>query len=94
MSEAAKPLAEALKRLTAAVDTLDSAALRRLAAEKSDQARATELELMRGDRAKLAELLDQALTRGRALEAANRDAVERIDRAMTLIAGALPEKDG
>jgi Domain of unknown function (DUF4164) len=93
MTEATSPLSVALQRLDAAVDLLDAAALRRLSAERADQARATELELMRGDRAKLAELLDQALSRGRALEAAQQEATLRVDRAMELVRGALAEKE-
>jgi Domain of unknown function (DUF4164) len=94
MSETPASLAEALQRLTAAVDLLDAAALRKLAADRADQARATELELMRGDRAKLAALLDQALARGRSLEAAQAEATARVDRAMALVQEALAEKGG
>jgi hypothetical protein len=86
-------LAAALQRLGSAIDLLDAAALRRMAAERADQARATELELMRGDRAKLAELLDQALSRGRALETAQQEATQRIDRAMIMVRDALAQKD-
>jgi Domain of unknown function (DUF4164) len=94
MSDSGSPLDGAIRRLTAAVDLLDAAALRRLAAERADQARATELELMRGDRAKLAELLDQAVGRGRALEAAQQEAAARVDRAMALVRDAMAEKGG
>jgi hypothetical protein len=94
MPDAASPLTAALERLGSAVDLLDAAAMRRLTAERADQARATELQLMRGDRAKLAELLDQALSRGRALEAAQLEASARVDRAMTLVRGALQDKEG
>jgi Domain of unknown function (DUF4164) len=94
MPDAASPLTAALERLGSAVDLLDAAAMRRLTAERADQARATELQLMRGDRAKLAELLDQALSRGRALEAAQLEASARVDRAMTLVRGALQDKVG
>jgi Domain of unknown function (DUF4164) len=89
MPDVTSPLAAALERLGSAVDLMDAAALRRLSNERADQARATELELMRGDRAKLAELLDQALSRGRALEAAQHEATVRVERAMTLVRGAL-----
>jgi hypothetical protein len=46
---------------------------------------------MRGDRAKLAELLDQALSRGRALETAQDDISGRIDRAIDLVKSALDQ---
>jgi hypothetical protein len=94
MTETPASLTDALRRLNAAVDTLDAAAMRKLSADRADQARATELELMRGDRAKLAELLDQALARGRSLEAAHAEATARVDRAMALVKDALAEKGG
>jgi hypothetical protein len=94
MSDGAETIAQALERLSAAVDLLDGAALRRLSAERADQARLTELELMRGDRAKLAEMLDQALTRGRSLEDAQKQANDRVDRAIALVSDMLAEKEG
>lgn len=93
MSDARTPLTAALERLDAAIDLLDAAAMRRLSTDRQDQARATELELMRGDRAKLAELLDKALSRGRALEAAQQEATLRVDRAITLVREVLSEKE-
>ncbi|MGL4637109.1 MAG: DUF4164 domain-containing protein [Beijerinckiaceae bacterium] len=89
MSETSLPLSSALQRLGSAIDLLDAAATRRLTAERADAARATELELMRGDRAKLAELLDQALSRGRALEAAQQDVTARLDSAIGLVRDVL-----
>jgi hypothetical protein len=91
MSDASLPLASALQRLGSAIDLLDSAAARRIAGDKNEAARATELELMRGDRAKLAELLDQALTRGRALEAVHHDVSGRVDTAIDLVKSALDQ---
>lgn len=90
---ASSPLAAALQRLGSAIDLLDAAAARRLQAEKTEAARSTELELMRGDRARLAELLDQALSRGRALEAAQEEAAKRVDRAIGLVTEALAASD-
>ncbi len=91
MNDASLPLASALQRLGSAIDLLDAAAARRLSGDRNDAARSTELELMRGDRAKLAELLDQALSRGRALEAAQDELSGRIDRAIDLVTGALDQ---
>jgi hypothetical protein len=91
MSDATLPLSSALQRLVSAIDLLDAAAARRLAADRSDVQRVTELELMRGDRAKLAELLDQALARGRELEAAHDDVADRVDRAIELVKQALEQ---
>ncbi len=89
MSDASLPLVSALQRLGSAIDLLDAAAARRVSAERNEASRATELELMRGDRAKLAELLDQALARGRALENVQADVTARVDRAIGLVQGAL-----
>lgn len=44
---------------------------------------------MRGDRAKLAELLDEALARGRMLENVHTDITARVDSAIGLVQGAL-----
>lgn len=93
MTETPSAVAEALDKLRSAVDLLDAAAMRRMSAERSEQARQTELELMRGDRAKLAELLDQALARGRSLEAAQKQAEDSVDRAIQLVRQTLAEKD-
>jgi hypothetical protein len=94
MSEPSGHLGDALARLSAAVDLLDAAAMRRLAAEKSEQARAVELDLMRADRARLADQLDKAVARGRELETARHDAMERVDRAMALVKGVMAEREG
>jgi Domain of unknown function (DUF4164) len=94
MAEAPSAMTEALQKLRGAVDLLDAAAMRRMSAERSEHARQTELELMRGDRAKLAELLDQALSRGRTLEAAQKQAQDSVDRAIQLVRQTLAEKDG
>jgi dihydroxyacetone kinase DhaKLM complex PTS-EIIA-like component DhaM len=93
MAQAPSAMGDALEKLRSAVDLLDAAAMRRLSSERSEQARQTELELMRGDRAKLAELLDQALVRGRTLEAAQKQAQDSVDRAITLVRQTLAEKD-
>ncbi len=89
MSDASLPLVSALQRLGSAVDLLDASAARRFSAERNEASRATELELMRGDRAKLAELLDQALARGRMLENVHTDITARVDSAIGLVQGAL-----
>ncbi len=94
MSEALPPLAAALQRLGAAVDLLDAAAARRIASERNGQARAMELELMRADRARLAELLDQATARGKALENAHAEIEARVDKAIDLVTEALSVAGG
>jgi Domain of unknown function (DUF4164) len=89
MSNAASPLSLALQRLGSAIDQLDAAASRKHGSDRANAARATELEMMRGDRAKLAELLDQALLRGRGLETVTLDVSDRVDRAIDLVRSAL-----
>jgi hypothetical protein len=86
-------LSDALKRLSTAIDKLDTAVGQRQAQERTSAARAAEFELMRSDRAKLAEILDQALQRGRSLETACQDADARVERAMQLVQQALSETE-
>jgi uncharacterized protein YggU (UPF0235/DUF167 family) len=82
-------LAGALQQLGAAIDVLDGAAGRRLQADKADAGRATELELMRGDRARLAEQLDEALAKGKAREALLKELSQRVDAATHHVQAAL-----
>ncbi len=84
-------LESALRRLVAAVDSLERAADRRM---RHDQARAgaeEEYALMQDDRSRLAVELDAALDRSRALEAANAEAGARLARAAEAI-GAIIER--
>jgi hypothetical protein len=74
-------LETSVKRLAAAIDSLERAADRRM---QQDDARATaqeEFVLMQDDRARLAVVLDAALDRSRALETANKEAAERLAHA-------------
>jgi chromosome segregation ATPase len=84
-------LESSLKRLAAAVDSLERAAERRM---RHDEARANveeEYALMQDDRSRLAVELDAALERSRALEAANAEADARLSRAVETI-GAIIER--
>ncbi|MGL5115586.1 MAG: DUF4164 family protein [Beijerinckiaceae bacterium] len=81
--------AEALKRLSVAVDLLEAAATRRLAAERADADRLTELDLMRADRVRLAEQLDAAMARNAAYDQALPDMERKVERAMELMGDAL-----
>jgi len=83
----------ASRRLTVALDALDAAAERRRDADTREAALAEQLHALDADRARLAGELDQAAARTRALEAANRDIAERIDRAITTVRGALGTDD-
>jgi Domain of unknown function (DUF4164) len=82
-----------LKRLAAAVDSLERAAERRT---RQDEARANaeeEFALMQDDRARLAVELDAALDRSRALEAANVNAGERLAEAARAIGRVIERMD-
>ena len=84
-------LESALRRLAAAVESLERAADRRM---RHDEARANaeeEYALMQDDRSRLAVELDAALDRSRALEAANVEAGARLARAAEAI-GAIIER--
>ncbi len=86
-----KELEESLRRLAAAVDSLERAAERRM---RHDDVRANaeeEYALMQDDRSRLAVELDAALDRSRALEAANIEAGARLSRAAQAI-GAIIER--
>src|SRR5208283_1666946 len=84
-------LENSLRRLAAAVHSLERAAERRM---RHDEARANaeeEYALMQDDRSRLAVELDAALDRSRALEAANAEADARLLRAAYAI-GAIIER--
>jgi len=86
-------LETSLRRLTAAVDSLELAAEKRM---RHDEAHATaeeEYALMQDDRSRLAVELDAALDRSRALEAANFEAGERLAQAAQTIGQILERVD-
>ena len=82
-------LEDALRRLKAALDTLEMAAARRLEMERGSESLETELALMRDDRSRLAVELDGALARGARIEQAAAEVSRRIDRAIASVRGAL-----
>ena len=82
-----------LRRLAAAVDSLERVAERRM---RQDDARANaeeEFALMQDDRSRLAVELDAALERSRALEAANNNAGERLAQAAQAIGRIVARMD-
>jgi hypothetical protein len=86
-------LESSLKRLAAAVDTLEHAAERRM---RQDDARANaeeEFALMQDDRSRLAVELDAALDRSRTLEAATHNAGERLAQAAQAIERIIEQAD-
>jgi len=86
-------LEASLRRLSAAVDSLELAAEKRM---RHDDAHATaeeEYALMQDDRSRLAVELDAALDRSRTLEAANFEAGERLAQAAQAIGQILERMD-
>jgi hypothetical protein len=81
-------LASAIDDLSRAIDGVERAALRQ--ASKADLV--TELALMRIDRNRLAEALDDALARIRTLDAARLTSGEKIDSAITALRGLLAKE--
>lgn len=84
-------LDQALQHLDAALGQLEAAAQRKLELERSRGDLETELAIMQDDRARLAVDLDGALTRAATVEAAARQASERLDRAMATIGALLAQ---
>src|SRR5947209_19912470 len=75
------PLEQSLRRLSAAVDSLELATDRRMRHDESRVNTEEEFALMQDDRSRLAVELDAALDRSRALEAAAAEAGAKIERA-------------
>ena len=92
MSEA-DSIEVASRRLTLALDALDAAAEARLEADRSSAALVHQVHALDTDRSRLAGELDLAAARTRALEAANREVVQRIDRAIETVRGVLGTDD-
>ncbi|MDJ1158254.1 DUF4164 domain-containing protein [Chelatococcus sp. SYSU_G07232] len=82
-------LEDALKRLDAAIGSLERAANRRLEVERRRGDLETELALMQDDRSRLAVELDGTLARLGRLEAAADDVGQRVERAMGAVRGIL-----
>jgi hypothetical protein len=76
---------DALKRLVDALDSLDAAMELRLDNERRRGSLVEQVQAFSLDRARLAGELDGAEARARALATANREAVHRLDEAMTMV---------
>jgi hypothetical protein len=83
----------ATRRLALALDALEAAAERRCEADHGAESLAEQVHLLGNDRARLANELDEATARSRALETANREVAQRIDVAMETIRGVLESED-
>jgi hypothetical protein len=87
------PVEQAVRRLSAALDTLDAAVDRRLEIDRSRAILTEQLHALDADRARLAADLDVQVARVRSLEAANRDVAGRLDAAMENIRHVLESQD-
>lgn len=76
---------EAVKRVTDALDALDAALEQRLENDRRGGAFTEQVHVVNIDRSRLAAELDAVRARARELETSNREAVRRIDEAMSAI---------
>lgn len=88
-----KRLDDALRRLSAALDELETTVSRRLEAELSHADLEEELAVMQDDRSRLALELDAALAHESALEKARDEVLTRLDRTSDGIRAVLGEDD-
>jgi 3-oxoacyl-(acyl-carrier-protein) synthase len=79
----------ASRRLIQALEGLEAAAERRRELDRGQQALFSQLHALSDDRAQLASELDSVTARSRGLEAANRDAAQKIDQAIATIRDVL-----
>lgn len=84
----------AIRRLTQALDMLEGAVERRTEHARKEDRLAAQVHALSADRSRLAAGLDQELARGKALEAANSDAVQRIDAMVAAIEQLLAKGGG
>ena len=84
----------AIDRLHAALDNLEAAVERRAGRERQRADSEAEFAMMQDDRARLAVELDAALDAQRALADANTAAIERIQRASSVIERWLGRTNG
>jgi hypothetical protein len=75
----------ATKRLQSALDALEAALQRRIDGDSGEAVLAEQIHTLDSDRSRLAADLDMATARSRKLETANRDIVQRLDRAIATI---------
>ena len=76
---------QAVKRVIDALDALDAALEQRFANDLGGGALTEQVHVFNIDRSRLASELDEARARARDLEISNREAVRRIDDAMSAI---------
>jgi hypothetical protein len=79
----------ATRRLTAALDALESAVERRRDADRDENELATRIQALGTDRSRLADELDGALMKARKLERTSREISDRLDSAIVTIRSVL-----
>ena len=79
----------ATRRLTAALEALESAVERRREADRDENELASRIQALGADRSRLADELDGSLVKSRRLERANREIAERLDAAIGTIRAVL-----
>ena len=79
----------ATRRLTAALDALESAVERRRDADRDENELATRILALGTDRSRLADELDGALMKARKLDRTNREISDRLDSAIVTIRSVL-----
>jgi len=82
---AAQRLEAAQRKLRSALDGLDAAISRRAEQDMEQADRGAEFSLLQDDRTRLAQELDGALARMRALEGANGEVARRVERASAAV---------
>ena len=85
---------QAVKRLEAALQSLEHAVEERLSLAVGADGLAEEVQMLTSDRARLAENLDQAQAHAAKLETVNRDVTRRLDTAIETIREVLAEEEG
>ena len=84
----------ATRRLTAALDALESAVERRRDADRDENELATRIQALGADRSRLADELDNSLVKTRRLERTNREIAEKLDAAIGTIRAVLDAGEG
>ena len=79
----------ATRRLTAALDSLESAVERRRDADRDENELASRIQALGADRSRLADELDGSLVKTRRLERTNREIAEKLDVAIGTIRAVL-----
>ena len=84
---------QAVKRLEAALESLELAIQERLSNSAGAEGLVEEVEMLTADRARLAETLDQTSARSAKLENVNRDVSRRLDQAIETIRTVLQSNE-